>query len=254
MMLRYINVPAELVSRDMSTSLNTIAEHECRTFLAAGEPIRKSYLFSHADGIAANLTSDERAITLQLNEDELLDHALIPDDLVDVIAVSNKDGKRYAKTICQKARVLIAASKAQILARHVGGASNKVTLAVSPAMAELVSEAADEGKIRLVLRGRYNRFEEVLSGAGPNELLPASVVEEAAMKEAEIKAAKDKAADKAQQSALLAAEPKFIRLPPPPPAPSQTDDLPKPPPKPPFEWVVQMFSGNKKEQVSVPTN
>jgi Flp pilus assembly protein CpaB len=243
MMLRYIDIPRDLRTRDMVVSLSAVVDHQCRTFLSAGEPIRSGEFFGSKEGISANLTSNERAITLQLSEDEMVDHAIAPDDLVDVISLGNKDGKKYAKTICQAARVLTVAPREQLLARRLAGASNRITLAVSPEMSELVSEAAEMGKVRLVLRGRSNRAQEVLSGSGIDDLIPASVLKE------EAKAAQAKADAAATKS-------------------TPTTDLPPPPPlvqnnqaeniveenKDPIGWVVQMISGSKKESISVPQN
>lgn len=242
MMLRYISIPVDLYDRDMVISLKSVVDRQCRTFLSAGEPIKKSSFFASTEGIAGNLKSDERAITLQLGEDELIDHAINPDDLVDIISICNKDGKKYVSTICQHARVLEAAPKAQLLARRLGGSNNKITLAVSPAMTEIVSEAAEAGKIRLVLRGRYNQVQEVLSGVGLRNILPDFVLKEESLAQARADLEKNHLAPPPPSLPSLLAAPA---------APSQEPLLAAPAPGP-IEWIVQMFSGSKKESLSVP--
>lgn len=230
--VHYFDVPQELVTPDMVRDLNDISGMVAKTYLQAGEPIKSWMLFPKRD-VSLTLENNERAITLELSDDALVDHSILPEDVVDIIAVSTKDGKKYTKTICQSARVMMASPKEQALAR--GGVSNglnRITLAVDSRLTELLSEAAETGKLRLVLRNRLSRVNEHLIGAGPDDLLPASAFEKA----------------KIVQSTLSHA------LPPPPAMSTAPIQAVAEPPEStsPIQWVVEMFSGSKKENCEVP--
>ncbi|HEY9760479.1 MAG TPA: Flp pilus assembly protein CpaB [Oculatellaceae cyanobacterium] len=243
--LHFLDVPKELVTKDMLTSLSDADNHITKTFLQAGEPLRTSMFFSNTQGIAEALENDERAITLKLDDDQLVDHAIAPDDLVDVVVVASKDSQKYAKTICQSARVLMAVSKDQAMSHHMGGTSNKITLAVSPETAESISEAADVGKIRLLLRNKLGIRHNSLPGAEEKDLLPASAYR--AEKETSAHIVKDGDEEK---SVPALPPPPILALP---PAATSQFDAPQPSADP-LQWMVQIFSGSKKEAVGVPAN
>jgi Flp pilus assembly protein CpaB len=242
MNLRYMDIPYEFASKDMLTSLKDVANHVTKTFVPAGEPLTKDMLFQAGQGLSQSLDTDERAITLRLDEDQLVDHEIAPDDLVDVVVVSTKDGQKYAKTVCQAARVVIAATKEQTIARHVGGNYDKITLAVAPDVAEALSEAVEVGKIRLVLRNRLCIRKPALHGTEQKDLLPASAYD----------------VQKTNEKAALASLPQTGLLAPPPPLqglsfPTLNEaTTATTPPANPLEWAVQMFSGSRKETLSVP--
>lgn len=239
-MLRFMDIPKKLVTQEMVTSLDDIVDHETRTFIPAGEPIRSAMFFHGHAGIPSNLAPNERSITLQLNDDAMVDHCLRPDDRVDVLVTSSKENKKYTKTVCQSARVLICTPKEQLLARQMSSiGSNKVTLAVTADMAEMLTEAAEVGKIRLVLRSSASAASTAFAadGADPDDLLPASA-----------------RVTQSQQEAEGAAAAQHQLLPPPPTANTSSvlqESEPVPPPGP-LQWMVEIISGSHKETVSVP--
>ena len=244
MQLSYLDVPKEFASPDMLTSLTDADNHVTKAFIPAGEPMRKEMFFQSGRGLAQDLDTDERAITLKLDDDELVDHAIAPDDLVDVVVVSNKGSEKYVKTVCQAARVIMAVTKEQTLARRIGGNSNKITLAVSPNVAETISEAAEVGKIRLLLRNRLSIRHNALQGAQQKDLLPSSAFY----------------ADKETNAKILTAAPSTTSLPQLPAPPSidwaaQASKAAGEATTPnPLQWMVQVFSGSKKETVGVPSD
>jgi Flp pilus assembly protein CpaB len=235
MSLHLLAVPKRLVTSDMVTSLDYAAGSTARTYITPGEPIIRQQLFAKDTSLAASLETHERAITLQMTDEALIDHYLNPDDRVDVLCVSsNADGKKFTRTIATDARVLMCVQKNQLLARHLGNSSaNMVTLAVTPDLAESVTEAADVGKIRLVLRNRLTRMEPALKGVGPDALLPASAL----------------VAEKKPEPAKTESE-KATPAPPPPVVEDQA--IPAAPPNP-VQWMVEMFSGSHKEFYGVPS-
>ena len=237
MHLKYIDVPKELVNREMTGSLKDVVGCDTRTFIEAGEPIRRYMVFPATGGLSRNLAQNERAITLQLNDDTLVDHTIKPEDRVDVLVVSSKDAQKYTKTICQAARVLITAPKEQMLARHLSsGTMNKITLAVKPDTAEEITEAAEVGKIRLVLRAKTSTTQDLLEGSREEDLLPHS----AFMHGDSSAAAGADGAGSTQTASKTASE----EIPPPPVDASAAAPNP-------IEWLVQVFSGSHRETISV---
>lgn len=233
--VHYFDVPKDVASTDMVRDLNDVSGMVAKTYMPAGEPIRSWMLFPKRD-VSLTLENDERAITLELSDDSLVDHSILPEDVVDLIAVTSKDGKKYTKTICQSARVMMASPKEQTFSRGgVTNATNRITLAVSSALTEPITEAAETGKIRLVLRNRLSRVEDHLKGATPEDLLPACAFPK-----------------------KIAAVQSVNRAPlglPPPPVTNEVPALPiATPPEiaAPVQWVVEIFSGNKKENYEVP--
>jgi Flp pilus assembly protein CpaB len=245
MSLQFLDIPKELATADMITSLSDVDNHITKAFIPAGEPLRKNMFFRGERGLSQSLEPDERAITLKLDDDYLVDHQIVPDDLVDVLVVSSKDNEKYTKTICQAARVVMCTSKEQTLARHLGGNANKITLAVNPILAESISEAAEVGKIRLALRNPLSVRKEALDGAEEKSILPSSAFQ----KEKEASAQAIQSQNRERQMTLLT-------LPPPPAFASvpvtETAPAAAAAPVTPLDWMVQVFSGNKKETVSVP--
>ncbi len=235
MSVSFLAVPKCFATKDMITSLNDIDGRVTRSFLSGGEPITIDMLFPGHDGLSLNLETHERAITLALSDDAAVDHAIAPDDRVDVLAVSAKDGKRFTKTICQDARVLMAVPKEATLGRSNQSANNLITLAVTPDLAEAITEAAETGKIRFVLRNRLSRVEQQLNGASLDDLLPAVAKTD---KIIATKAAREAAAGRV--AAL-----------PPPPIPPQIE-LDTEPGAGPLQWMVDIFAGSHKERVGVP--
>jgi len=239
--LRYVSVPKRFAGKDMSTSLSDVAGHMAKTFIPKGEPIKADMVFLNRNGFSYNLETHERAITIELPDDALVDHEIVPDDRVDVLVVSTKGESKYTKTICQNVRVLLSVPKEQMQARKSGG-NNRITLATTADAAEALTEAAEVGKIRLVLRNKLSIVAQDLPGAQPDDLLPASAFEQ----------------PPAIAGSSRGDKPVSISVPTevqPPPAlkliadagQSSVAQVLKP-----IEWVVEMISGNKKETCSVP--
>jgi Flp pilus assembly protein CpaB len=237
--LRYLDVPKQFINREMTGSLNDVVGRDTRTFIAAGEPVRQYMVFRASGGLSRNLAPDERALTLQLGDDALVDHTVKPDDRVDVLVVSAKDSNKYTKTICQLARVLMTAPKEEMLARHLSSSvMNKITLGVTAQSAEEITEASEVGKIRLVLRPKTSKRQDVLEGANQDDLLPRSAFVRRTTGSTQLAQEAD-AADVASGTAAAHA-----------PAADKVVPLP-PPPESPVEWLVQVISGSHKETVSV---
>jgi Flp pilus assembly protein CpaB len=228
--LRFLDVPKQFATEGMQTSLRDLNGRVTRSFIPAGEPVKGEMLLPQQQGLSYNLENHERAITLQLDDGALVGHSILPDDLVDVLAVTTKDGKKFTKTICQRVRVLMSTSREQTLARHNNASSsNEITLAVTPDSAEAITEGTEVGKIRLLLRNRLSRVDSHLPGAAIADLLPECATPPSA--------------------ALNTIPLEIVTAPPKPVAQMPHEDLQPPGP---LQWMVEVFTGNHKESYGVP--
>jgi Flp pilus assembly protein CpaB len=236
--VHYMEIPKRYYSPSMALTPVDLVGRMAKTYIPMGEPIQETMLFSGSNGLSALLENDERAITLQLSDEELVGHFITQGDRVDVIVASAKDEKRYTKTICQNLDVLMCVPKDQTYARSGNSDKNSITLAVPLHSAEVINEALEVGKIRLVLRNHLGRIQPHLLGADPRDLLPTSALID------------PKPLPVAQPT--MVARPSFPQLPPPPPIMPLLDQIPPLPA--PVQWAVEVLSGNHRETYVVPNH
>ncbi len=239
--LHYIEVPQKYVTATMITSNEQLVGSVLKHYVPRGEPITSEDVFTGKNSLSNNIETHERAVTLRLEPEALVDNELAFNDMVDVIATSNKDGKHFTKTICQNARVLLSMPREALESNTLKVTDgHRVTIAAGPKEAELIAHAAETAKIRLVLRSRLSRRETKLNGVADDDLLPSK--------------------------AFIAAVPAAPAVSAPPPiTPPTLESLqsagyaltpPEPPPQAslpePVKWVVEMFSGSRKELYALP--
>lgn len=236
--LHYVEIPSRYVTPEMLTSSEQAVGKVTKFFIPMGEPISTDELFAQKNTLSSNLETHEVALSLKLDDEAMVDHNVACGDSVDVLAVMTKDGKRFTKTVCQDVRVLLANSKAALESRNLrSNDQSRLTLAVTPQQAEMITEAAEGGKIRLNLRSRLSRRVSHLAGVGEEDLLPASAL-----------TPKKDAAPKAPFWSVG-------NIPAPPPLPVMPSIAAPPAPvaaPAPLDWVVEVFSGNRRENYSVP--
>lgn len=249
--LHYLTIPRQYATTGMYSSYEQVLGKTTNLYIRKGNPISKQELLPE-QSLARSLAKNQRAITLRLEPEMQVDHCLQTGDKVDVLVTvqaqaKGKTSKKYTKTVCQNLTVLVCTPREASLSRNAKTSdSNRVTLAATPAECEQLSQASETGKMRLVLRNYMYQSDVMLSGADERDLLPAYVQKE--MAEAELAARKDSAA---------APAPMFAPVPAPPPIASVQSN-----PDPmrviqetvaqPIQWVVEMFSGSKKENYVIP--
>jgi len=233
--LHYIQIPTRYFNDSMLASNELAVGSITKYYIPKGEPISKNYLFARNQFLSANLETHERAISLKLEDDAAVDRTIASDDVVDIVVTMIKDGKHYTKTIAQNVRVLLAGSKEALESRNLRNTQANVTLAATPAQCEAISAAQESGKLKLVMRSRLSTSVSNLAGISEDDLLPG------------------KAFEPARKAEIMRAPmpiPPFPQLVPPPtafaPEPAQNPLAPA------LGWVVEVFSGSKKESVSVP--
>lgn len=244
--MHYLTIPKAYMDDSMYTSYKQLFGRMSSTYIRKGDPITKTDLLPK-DSLGALLNVGERAITLKLDPEMLLDHEIAFGDHVDVIVSSSADNKRYTRTICQNLRVLLAVPK-DMMASNSGRANegNRVTLAAGAADCERINQAADTGKIRLVLRSPGAAEHEYLSGSDQRDILPSFALKELAEKAGNL--LKDLAPS-------IPAPPLNSFVPAAQPA-ADISSIPSPPDMDPapLQWVVEMFSGSKKETYAIPSH
>jgi len=232
--LRYMDLPRPYWTPQMVSSTHLLAGRCARQYLSKAEPILTTQVLPAREGVSSLLAANERAVTLRLPEESMVEHALEPGDLVDVMFTASYKAKKYTRLICQRARVLLTMSRrAETSTRSNAGDASVITLAVSKGEAELISHAVESGKLKLVLRNRDDR----------EELTPETI------KDSSIFSWAPEVEDQGPavgSPALLPAPP-----PPPPPAPQQAEQetgaLPTRP-----VWSLEVFKGGNKEIVTFP--
>jgi pilus assembly protein CpaB len=235
--LHMVDMPKKYVTASMATSTNELVGRITRTYIGQGEPISENQLLPGMNGLAALINYNERAITLNLDEDGLVDHAIYPGDRVDVVVTSTgvKDARKYTKTICQNLLVLLSVPKEMMLSDKLGSqeAGKKITLSATPDDAEKLSQASESGKIRLILRNSQNRVRNSgLPGADDRDILPSSALKQD-----------------------IPAPPQLVDAPAPPPPATITAVAPPiaeaAPVQAPVQWLVDVFKGTAKEVQAV---
>jgi Flp pilus assembly protein CpaB len=181
-------------------------------------------------------------MTLKLEEDELVDHAVSNGDLVDIIATTpGKDGKKFTKTICQNVEVLLSLPKDIVLSDRLKSfEEHKITLAVNPVDCEKLAQAADGSKLRLVLRNPASHEKWPLPGADERDVLTA----------AGLKVDPPKTNKGSSDNTYLGTQ-SMVPMPPPMPETNPLTANVMPPQNTPLQWVVEMFSGSKRETYAV---
>lgn len=161
--VRWEKWPASAVDASFITHSAVASEDEAvkgtvvRTPVLAGQPITTAAIV-HADAsgfMAANITPGMRAVSITISADSGAGGFILPNDRVDLI-LTQKTGETpprvHAKTILSDVRVLAVDQtfKQDKDTKTVVGKT--ATLELSPADAELVSKAQDQGSVSLALR------------------------------------------------------------------------------------------------------
>lgn len=239
--LHFLNVPKSYYTPEMATSYADLVGSYTANYLAMGEPICSSALLPGKKSLSDQLGTTERAFTLKLNEEALVDHTIVPGDHVDVLTTTTaKNGSKYTKTVCQNVLVLLSVPRQMMMSDKLRSSDpNKLTIAVTPESVEKLTQASEVGKVRVVLRNRTNGIAKTLPGADDTDLLPASAT-------AVAPAIAPPLSKLWSGASANATKPTVVPL-------TVEKALPLPPPMPPvLNWMVEVFQGSKKESHAFP--
>lgn len=250
--LHYVAVPASFEKEGLFAKNNMVVGRIARTFISKGEPLHETSLLKEGQTLSQQLETHERAISLKLDDEALVDHGIAGGDKVDVIFTATKEGKKYTKTICQNLPVIFSLPKEAVKSKSLQGHdASRITLAVTPEQAEILSQAEETGRIRLVLRNRLSTVEPKSYGIAEDDLLPAKAQSPAQPSLPATVPSPIPFNNNLQQAALpTLTDP--TQIPPPPPLFDINQVKTMPEVKKAADWVVEVFTGNRRETHEFP--
>jgi Flp pilus assembly protein CpaB len=231
--LHFLVIPKKYYVPTMFNSYEQLIGKYTRTFVQAREPFTSTGLISNTHGLSGELPRGYRALTLKLTDDATVDSQVRPGDRVDVVATTTYKSKKYTKTIAENLLVMLSMPKEAAMSEKFSSQeNNKVTVAVTPVTAEVLSEGMEDSKLRLSLRSLGDLSKAVLAGADERDLLPHEALRE---------------------------EPPVAQAQTPPAPPAMSfipTQLPSLPPlqevaQQPAKWLIQMFNGSQRQTVDV---
>lgn len=152
--------PKEFIPPQSASSLKEVEGLVTLRPLAKGEPILLSKLAPKgtAAGLGALLESNERAVTVRVDDVSAVAGFIHPGDHVDILVdmpVPNTQ-EHFSKTILQNLVVLSCGQTWEQKGDLKPLVVNSVTLKVTPEQAEVLNLASNQGRIRLALRNPNN--------------------------------------------------------------------------------------------------
>ncbi|MFY9532093.1 MAG: Flp pilus assembly protein CpaB [Candidatus Acidiferrales bacterium] len=218
--LRLIPWPSGEPVAGMFTRMEDCANRALITSVAENEPILESKLASQQSGagLPATIPEGMRALSVAVNEVVGVAGFVTPGTMVDVLVTGTMSGEsrgggdKITRTILENVRVLAAGQKIEQDRDGKPQTVPVITLLVTPEDAAKLAMASTEGKIQLALR---NTIDTKL--ADPPPVL---------------------------QGVLFAGAA--------PPPKHVSTGRPAPPPPPPAPYVVEVITGNKRENKSFP--
>ncbi len=185
--MRSIDVSTDSVPEGILADKSAIEGMYAREAILLGEPFREQRLGKREDlSLAYNLAAGYRAVSVFVNESNLLSMQIMTGDYVDVIAswsMETKDGNpvKLTRTVLQHIQVL-AVGPNRILDEKAGTPKRDVynledmpktvTLAVTPKEAEILVFNAVNSDYTLALRGKDDKKIEQTDGAIVTDMLP----------------------------------------------------------------------------------
>ena len=181
--LKIATWPKELIPPQAASALNQVDGRVALNPISNGEPVLFSKLapVGTAAGLSSLMEENKRAFTVRVDDVSGVAGFIHPGDKVDVLADMKLREESFSKTILQNVKVL---STGQIWEQKGGDGKpmlvNTVTMELTPQQSEIMNLASNEGKIRLVLRGRRNETIVETNGVATSALFGFAKKEEAA--------------------------------------------------------------------------
>ena len=171
--LRLEQWPANRVPEDGFMELDEVVEGVPVARILAGEPVMRRRLAPPGSGVGLSprVPLGMRAISVRVDDVSGLAGFVLPEAQVDVLVtgtpLASPESGRMTRTILSKVRVISAGENLEPDATGKPQRVAVVTLLVSPEQAELLTLAATQGRLQLVLRNM--RDEEVVETRGVRE-------------------------------------------------------------------------------------
>jgi len=168
-----VTMPKAVVPGNTYSSTEEIVGRVANTAHLAGEILRSERFVEHLEGstLAAMISKNKRAITVRVDDVVGVGGFLLPGNRVDVLAT--KKSKKKSKsiitdTILKNIKVL-AVDQTASTEKNEPVIVRAVTLEMTPAQAETLVKARDEGRIQLALRNPLDTEEMQVAKAVPKK-------------------------------------------------------------------------------------
>lgn len=158
--LKIASWPKELIPPQAASALSQVEGRVALNPISNGEPVLFGKLapVGTAAGLSSLMEEGKRAFTVRVDDVSGVAGFIHPGDKVDILAdMKRGQEENFSKTILQNIKTL---STGQVWEQKGGDGKpmlvNTVTVELTPQESEIMNLASNEGKIRLVLRGRHN--------------------------------------------------------------------------------------------------
>ena len=160
--LKRVKWNQEKPPQDFFSEVKDVAGRESTKSLAPDDIItRENTQTESLSGLAGKIGSDERAMTVKVDEASGVAGFLKPGDRVDVMVFMDKgvfDLDPFAQILLQNRKVLAIGQKKDNLPGDKTQITSTVTLAVTPQEGEGLTWASQRGRISLVLRNPHDKI------------------------------------------------------------------------------------------------
>ena len=183
--VKAVTRPQEVIPPNSAATMREIEGRVVKAPIFKGNPILLTMLAPEgtAAGLSGILPDGKRALTVKVDEVAGVGGFIHPGDHVDVLMdLSLKgQGEHFSKTILHDISVLTTGQIWEQKGDNKPMVVNTVTLELTPADAEVLNLASNEGKIRLALRNRNNKTIAQTPGVTTSFLLNGGVKKEPAV-------------------------------------------------------------------------
>jgi pilus assembly protein CpaB len=169
----------ETPPQDFFSNADQVVGREARTALNPGDLVTRENTGEKRGGIIAQLSPNQRAMTVKVDEASGVAGFLVPGDRVDVVVILDKgeyNKNPISKTLIQNLKVLGTGQKMEPRPGDKPQVVPTVTLEVSPEQGESLALATKEGRISLVLRGLGDQEVVETQGVDTTKLLGGTLV------------------------------------------------------------------------------
>jgi len=183
--VKAVTRPQEVIPPNSAATMREIEGRVVKAPIFKGNPILLTMLAPEgtAAGLSGILPDGKRALTVKVDEVAGVGGFIHPGDHVDVLMdlALKGQGEHFSKTILHDISVLTTGQIWEQKGDNKPMVVNTVTLELTPADAEVLNLASNEGKIRLALRNRNNKTIAQTPGVTTSFLLNGGVKKEPAV-------------------------------------------------------------------------
>jgi pilus assembly protein CpaB len=174
--LELVNWPSEHLPDGHFKDASALVGRVLRRSVQKDEPLLESALSAvgAAAGLGSLIGTDRRAMAVKVDSVAIVAGFVTPGSSVDVIATVRRDNRSqpYTGVILQDLRVLAIDQKLEQAGEAEPELASVVTLEVTPAQAQKLAYAVNEGSLQLVLRNPMDERQPQLPGITGKDVIP----------------------------------------------------------------------------------